>query len=755
MAKSNIDLFYDIGELLQLFEKTMSIDNFLHNVVDLIAAHMKADVCTIYLYNEEEGKLVLTTTIGLPKDYIGKVKLSPGEGITGLCFREGRSILEADGEQNIAFKLIPGLSEERYTAFLAVPIIRSCSTLGVLVLQHKKKGYFTVTDERTLNVIAAQIAVVIENAKLILEITHKTRKPKQVKEFNNILFIKGSEGSNGIAFGRAVIIGKRNDAFLGFPGIKKKVPTLKDFERALGETLIQLEQLQRDMEKEFSEMVSLIFSAHLLMLGDSAFSGKMLDLIRKGKPVQDAIIQVINHYIDLFSKNSNPRFNEKVLDVKDIGHRLLRNLYKKQDEPGDYTDQIIVAQELLPSELVKLSAQKVEGFLLFGGGITAHIAILARSIGIPMVFSDDERIFRIHNGTELILDGFQGTIIMNPSKEVYDHYQILNEEQKKIESKKISGKILTKDGVRVFLYANINLLSDLKIAIKMNAEGIGLYRSEFPYLVRNELPSEEDQYRVYRKLLEEMEGKDVCLRTLDIGGDKMLSYLSPSNEANPFLGLRAIRFSLKNKGIFSTQLRAMLRAGEGFPLKIMFPLIASVDDFLEVKQIVQENIDLLQKAGVACNNKPHLGAMIELPSIVEVARELALHADFFSIGTNDLIQYMLGIDRTNEAVSTMYTHYHPAVFRALNKVVAAAKSESIDLSVCGDIASDSLIIYFLIGIGVRKLSLNPRLLGDIQQHITLLSVEEAEKVARKILSMGTTKDIHQYVQSVFPKALLP
>jgi phosphotransferase system enzyme I (PtsP) len=230
----------------------------------------------------------------------------------------------------------------------------------------------------------------------------------------------------------------------------------------------------------------------------------------------------------------------------------------------------------------------------------------------------------------------------------------------------------------------------------------------------------------------------------------MLSYLTPSREENPFLGLRAIRFSLKNRDIFSTQLRAMLRAGQDFTLKIMFPLIASVDDFIEAKKIVLENIQSLKEHEIPCNTTPCLGAMIELPSAVEVAQELALQADFFSIGTNDLVQYMLGVDRTNKAVSTMYTHYHPAVFRALKKITDAARKESIDLSVCGDIASDPLIIIFLIGIGVRKLSLNPRLLGNVQEQISQINVKDAEKIAGNILSMGTTKEIHRFIQSVLP-----
>ncbi|MBN2536132.1 MAG: phosphoenolpyruvate--protein phosphotransferase [Spirochaetales bacterium] len=748
MGKNSIDLFYDISELLRLFEKTMTIENFLYSVVELIATHMKSDVCSIYLYDENSGQLILTTTMGLSEDYTGKVKLSPGEGLTGLCFKEGKPLLVMEGQKHPSFKLIPGLTEEKYNAFLAVPIIRSMIPLGVLVLQHEKIGYFQETDERTLSVIAAQIAVAIENAKLILEITHKKKSHTHITEVEESFFLKGSAGSSGIAFGHAVILGKRDDAFTGIPKGKSTSLTLKDFERALGETLLQLEELQREMESEFSEMVSLIFSAHLLMLGDTAFSGRMIDLIRKGTSAEKAIIRVINQYIDLFSSDPNPRFKEKALDVKDIGHRLLRNLQKAEDEPGDYTGQIIIAYELLPSELVKLSAQNAAGFLLYGGGITAHIAILARSIGIPMVFCDDERLFRIKSGTCIIIDAYQGTAIINPGKEVYDNYQTMQNDHKKIVKKRVSGTTFTRDKTRIHLYANINLLSDLKIAIKMKAEGIGLYRSEFPYLVRNELPSEDDQYRVYRKLLEEMTGKEVSLRTLDIGGDKMLSYLSSSQEANPFLGLRAIRFSLKNRNIFSTQLKAMLRAGEGFTLKIMFPLIASVDDFMEAKNIVLENMETLKANGIPCNNKPRLGAMIELPSAVEVAHELAQQADFFSIGTNDLVQYMLGIDRTNETVCSMYTHYHPAVFRALKKVVNAAKEKSIELSVCGDIASEPFFIIFLIGIGVRQLSLNPRLLGDIQVQINSLNVKDAEIIAANILSMGTTKEIYGYVESI-------
>lgn len=306
----------------------------------------------------------------------------------------------------------------------------------------------------------------------------------------------------------------------------------------------------------------------------------------------------------------------------------------------------------------------------------------------------------------------------------------------------MKDKTFTKDSVRVVLLSNVNLLGDLELAKMYKAEGIGLYRTEFPFIVRNDFPSEEEQYVIYRQLIEKMPGQEVTFRTLDIGGDKVLSYFEHHHkEKNPYLGMRSIRFSLKHVDIFSQQLRAILRAGVGRDIRIMFPMISSIDEYMQAKRILTTCVDNLKEESSPCNVNPKVGLMIELPAVLEIIEELAKMADFFSIGTNDFIQYMLAVDRTNEKVSDLYLPHHPAILRALKKIVAAANKHKIDVSVCGDMAHDPKYLPYLLGIGVRKLSVNPTFLPLIQSAINKIDSRKAKKAAQTVLSYGRLRDI--------------
>ncbi|MCK5249768.1 MAG: phosphoenolpyruvate--protein phosphotransferase, partial [Spirochaetaceae bacterium] len=452
----------------------------------------------------------------------------------------------------------------------------------------------------------------------------------------------------------------------------------------------QLEELQNRLEEELADVASLIFSAHLLMLRDEGFSGEMANLINEGTPPSDAVIHIANNYITLFANSDNPRMREKVLDIKDLGHRILENLLEEEGEHGDYSGQIILTNELLPSELLKLAAQNVEGLVLYGGGVTAHVSVLARSLLVPLLFSEDESIFRIPSNTPLALDTHQGLLIVNPDDNARKRITQLIESSDRIDELENAAmpETHTADGERVFLRATVNLLSDLKLARRLKAEGIGLYRSEFPFLIRSDFPSEEEQYLIYKQVVDGLDNSLVTLRTLDVGGDKILSYIPDAGEANPFLGLRAIRFLLENKKVFVGQLKAMIRAGGNKQIRILFPLISSLDDFLNARKIVIKSLGFLKRDGFGQFPMPKLGAMIELPSAVEMAPELSREADFLSLGTNDLVQYMLGVDRTNEKVADLFDVRHPAVLRAVKRVNDAAREANCPLSVCGIMSKD-------------------------------------------------------------------
>ncbi len=744
----------DIGELTGLFKNSSNVGEFLKKVVVTLQKHMHSDACSVFLFDEATGDLVLKSTVGLSEEAQDLVKLKPGEGITGLAFQEQRSILIHDSRANSQFKFIPNLKEENFNAILAVPILRGQDKIGVLVVHHKKKDFFDEQDVKALKAIGSQLAATLENAKLLMEIRDRKNtavpqeKPKtQIRKE----FFKGRGASEGIALGKAVVLGRvAEEAHALSTETATYKTTLEDFQVALDNSEKQLEDLQKEMESKFADVASLIFSTHLLMLQDSGFSGTMRTKIQEGMAPADAVVLVVNQYVQILSASKNPRLAEKVQDVKDLGHRLLRNLNTDEVQDGNYSGQIVVAQELLPSELIKISAQNAEGLLLFGAGASAHVTILARSLGIPVVFSDDEEFIQIRDQDSLILDGYQGNVFINPNKIIEEQYVSLKagHSTSGTEDSGVRSRTLTKDGVEILILANINLLSDLRVAKKLQAAGIGLYRSEFPFIIRNNFPSEEEQFVVYRKILDEMEGKEVVLRTLDVGGDKVLSYLPQGAESNPFLGLRAIRFSLKNKDIFHNQLRAMLRAGTERELRIMFPLISSLDDFREAKTEVEICQQQLKKEKIPHNHHPLIGAMVELPSAVEVANELAREADFLSVGSNDLVQYLLGVDRTNEAVSALYIAQHPAVLRALQRVIRAAINHDTSVSICGELASDPTLIPFLIGAGLKKLSVNPKLIPQVQKVVESYSYRECLVIAEKALSLGTIKEVREFLGGV-------
>ncbi len=748
MARDNVDLICSIGELAALFEQSASLPEFLQKIVDLIAFHMKAAVCSVYLLEEPKQELVLSATQGLNRSSIGHVRLKLGEGITGQALAELRPIREGNGRRNPHFKLIPGLNEETFTAFLAVPIVRGLSRVGVIVVQDPVADYFSENDEKALRAIAAQLASTIENAKLLMSLSAApaARRDEAAPPRAELKFVKGITASVGFAHGPAVLLGHlESEEFEAYHG--EHAHTVADFQRALAQTETQLDELQQQMEKRMADVASLIFSAHLLMLKDGGFSGEMLKRMENGEDAPAAVRGVVQKYVDLFSRSPNPMLREKVLDVRDLGHRLLHNLFAWEADKADYNGQIVICGELLPSDILKLVAQRASALVLVEGGVSSHVSILARSLQIPMVIAKEKRLLDLPENTPVLLDADQGNIFVNPAPDVLKTYDALNESRHKAAEleRTVRPSTATLDGERVQLMANINLLSDLAVAKRLKAEGVGLYRSELPFIVRNDFPSEEEQFRIYRRIVEEMDGKEVVFRTLDIGGDKMLSYFPNVSEANPFLGLRAIRFSLRYRDIFTQQLRALLRAAAGTSIRIMFPLVSSVDDFVQARDVLADCSRMLTAENIPHNAEPELGVMIELPSAVEVAPDLAREADFLCIGSNDLVQYVLAVDRTNEQIADLYIPHHPAVLRALKRVAEAAREAGIDLSVCGDMATDARLIPFLLGIGIRRLSMDSRRIPKAQECISGISMEDARRTADTLLRLSRIREVEEYL----------
>ena len=573
-------LLVDISELNHLFRDSASVETLLNKAVEMVAERTQAAVCSIYLYNPETQELTLRATRGLNPESVGRVRLKLGQGLTGLALKEMRTICETNASQNPHYKFFPGTFEEQYNAFLAVPIARGVSKMGVLVLQRNADHCFSEPDTTALETVASQLGNIIENAQFIMGIHEPVQEatkslPAELK------FIKGKMAAEGFAYAPAMVFDKQKSLTSLLSHDYGRTYSMEEFHQAVARTESQLEELQEQVEHRLSDAASLIFAAHLMILKDQDFIGKIVRKIEAGENAPEAVAQVATGYMQSFLASDSAYMREKANDIEDLAVRLVNNLVSKGDETDVYRDHVIVTRGLFPSDLLKLSSEGASGVVLVGGGVTSHISILARSLAMPMVIADAFELLGIPDGTPLLLDAEMGNVFVDPDDEVLDKFwarqraRLTLDDQKKL----MKPVTTTADGTRVQLMANINLLTDLKVANELNCDGVGLYRTEFPFIIRTTFPSETEQYVIYRKLVESMPGKPVTFRTLDAGGDKILSYYHDIKEQNPAMGMRSIRFSLQNKPIFAEQVRAILRAGVGADLRIMFPMISSLDEF--------------------------------------------------------------------------------------------------------------------------------------------------------------------------------
>jgi len=740
----HINLLLDIGELNWVFKDSADTEALLQNVVKMVARHMQADVCSIYFFDEKNQELVLRANVGLKKNSIGKIKMKLGEGIAGACLERLEPVCTEDSLAHPDFKHFPGINEELYKSFLAEPIVSKDSRVGVMVLQRKEENPFTENDALALRIISSQLATLIENAKLMTSMNQYIKKIKTAewKPQLEAKFIKGKPASRGYAYARIAVIEDGN-AFEDLEKMSFAQHSLADFYRAVKATEKQIDLLQRKVEKNLTDAASMIFTSHLLILKDKTFINGIIEQINKGKNPPEAVISVTKKYIHIFLASANDYIKEKSKDIEDLAARLIANIVRDEIELPGVKGRIVIAREMYPSDVLRLSSEQIKGAILISGGVTSHVSILARTLGIPMVIVNEPTLLNINRKARILLDAEIGNIYINPLPDVLTEFSDRLARRAKKVPAVMTPLTKTRDGLRIQLMANINLLKDLETLKELVCDGIGLYRSEFPFLIRNNFPSEEEQYFVYRKLVEGMPGKEITFRTLDVGGDKILSYSQKTKKDNPVLGLRSIRFSLKNREIFAEQVRAILRAGYEADLRIMFPMIFSLEEFLTAKEVVRQCAADLKEKGIRHNGAPQIGMMVEIPAAVEIISEFAGIADFFSIGTNDLIQYMLAADRSNEEVAEYYLPHHPAVLRALKKIAAAALAARIDISVCGDMANSAAYIKFLIGAGITKLSMNPEYLGENQKIIAALDAQKCRQLAEEIVGLSRLEDIEK------------
>jgi len=762
-TKSDLSLgLSTLQDISTLILQSHDLNETIRNIVDLVALRAHSDVCSLYLLENDQQTLTLMATKGLDQSAIGTVKMTIGEGLTGKVAAEKRVLAFEEPQKHPDYQYFAGTGEEQFHTFVGVPLFDRNQAIGVLVIQTLDPHVFSAAELATLTTIAFQVASIVVNARLLDAIDRiglqnrtspvaETEATQIVSQQSNVL--RGHAAYPGVATGPANII----DQKLGFADVFDEcnidaTSEIQRLDEALRKTRIQTLYLEKRVAEQLTQEDAAIFHTHLMILEDRGFIDRLHELIEQLHSAPYALKKVISGYLEAFGQMEDPYLRERAADMEDIGRRLLANLVGK-DAQGLHLHHsgILVAKRLLPSDMAILDHSMILGMVIESNEANSHSVIMAKALGIPAIIGVKGAVSKINPDDNLILDANSGCVYQNPEQTIIDEYSRLGEEglQEKERLKKLRNiQSKTRNGQRIYLRANIGLVSDVNVAKIHGAEGVGLYRTEFPYMARSSFPDREDQYLLYKKVVEDFSGSPVTIRTLDIGGDKALPYFSQPKEDNPFMGWRSVRVSLDNREIFQTQIEAILMAAKHGPIRLLFPMISSMEEIRTCKIIVNEAMKKLQQEQIPFAENIPLGAMIEVPAAVRLAPHLAKEVDFFALGTNDLIQYLLAADRSNPRVQKYYDPLHPAVLLSLDSLVQAALKNKVELCVCGEMATDPACLLALIGLGIHEFSLSAPYIPRLKNFINRIDTVAAEKLLQSLLLEADSSTIRETLDQV-------
>ncbi|MBI4527287.1 MAG: phosphoenolpyruvate--protein phosphotransferase [Deltaproteobacteria bacterium] len=766
-----------LEDISTVISHSQDLQETLKSIVAMVAERMETEVCSLYILDRQKNRLTLRATLGLDQEAVGKVSMAVNEGLTGWVLEQMSPVMVVDAQAHPRYKYFPETGEERFHSFLGVPLIEKRMPLGVLVVQTSRRREFSRDETRLLKAISAQVSSIIIQARLLDSLKDKERERKEYQKrlIDAIRRLRSYEGRKreaaprgivhkwrgrlaglsvapGFGRGTAYVLKPRMD----LSAVKKertKNPQreIERFRAAVERGIEQIQNLKHRMSTLISKEEGALFDVHRLMLEDPSIIENVERMIRREKlTAESAVSSVFSQHLDSIKQIEDEYLRERAADVKDVAHRLLENLAGISEERAALPkDAILVAEDLSPADLSLIEGDHFRGIVLSTGGVTSHASILAKSFEIPSVVAVEGLMETVRQGDSLIVDGHAGTVYINPSHEIVREYDRLEREYLAFNRELDELRDLpaeTLDGHRVSLYANIGLLSDIAFAQFHGAQGIGLYRTEIPFLTHRDFPSEEEQYTLYRRVVEGMSGKPITIRTLDIGADKYPTYVRRAAlEPNPFLGWRSIRVSLEMVEIFKTQLRAILRAGAEGRVRMLIPMVSSLEEIARVKEILAEVKEDLEREEVPFDHQMELGIMIEVPSAVHLASRLIREVNFFSIGTNDLIQYLLAVDRSNRKVAGLYEAFHPAVLAALMQVIEAAKREGKRVGMCGEMAGDPICALILLGMGLEEFSMGSLFIPVVKKVIRSVTYQAAKATTQIILQMDTVGEIKKYL----------
>ena len=738
-----------LRRLVQAVTDAATLDEALTIIVTRIKGTMQTGVCSVYLLDESTDRWLLMATDGLNPSSVRVASLAKTEGLVGTVGSRGELVNLDDAPNHPAFRFLRETGEEIFQSFLGVPIVHQREILGVLVVQQTTQRKFSDDEEALLVTVAAQISALIAHAKVSgrLQLSHTDgEKPFDV-HFQGVAGVSGV--TTGTAFVRQppAILRRVKDAKTDDP--KRE---LEEFQSALSDVKAELRQISDTLSEHLERKETALFDTYLRMLEDHTLSGEVCQRIRSGETAPTALKYVVLDLVARFNAMDDAYLRERATDLLDLGRRILAKLLREQSESFEYPDDLIlVAEDVTPVMLGEVATRSLRAIVSVKGSANSHVAILARSLGIPAVMGAVDLPLGDISGAHLIVDGWRGEVIVEPSEHVLSEYQraiqdaaILEMDLEQVES----GTAVTSDGQHVYLMLNAGPFGELSKRERSWIDGVGLYRTEFIFLSRSRFPTEDEQEGEYRAELQSYSPMPVVMRTLDIGGDKSLPYFS-IDEENPFLGWRGIRVTLDHPEIFLTQIRAMLKADSGLGnLRILLPMITTLEELRASKILVQRVVLELASEGYEVL-APQVGVMIEVPSAVYIAPELAKEADFLSVGSNDLTQYLLAVDRTNSRVADMFDGFHPAILRALEITSKAGTNAKIPVALCGEMAGDPLAAVLLVGLGFKELSMSSAALAQVKRALGAFSSKECQSLAQQALAMESGVEVLHIVAQAF------
>ena len=722
--------FLEEEQMLTLLRKIIegvmgapSLGEAMRCLVTKTKESLRADCCSVYLAEPEERRFRLAASDGLSPDAVGRTVLPFGDGLVGFVGSRQELVNLADATVHPCFKYLPETGEDCYRSFLGVPIADQGRLLGVLVIQRRQSRRFDESDESFMVTLAAQLASKVAHAQMLNRI-------REEHTFSGP--IRGIPASRGRCVARACVWYPQLDLDHVAITPTEDVPTQVElFRQAVFQVQLDLDTLmlrisQSGVKKESSEIFE-IFEIYSMMINDSSFTGKIESVIReRGLMAVSAVKIVCTELMESLTTGGSSYIRERSVDIRDIAQRLLSKLSHNQAKAFDPdSPMILVAEEVSASLLVEIPSKILKGVISVKGSVNSHAAIMARSLSIPAVMGVEIPVDAL-DGRTLVLDGTRGEIIVDPNQAVQEEYREVisrSRHMQELAEKEFCQPAVSSDGQRILVGLNAGLNVGMKDEEKCHLDGVGLYRSEIPFLLQNSFPTEQEQQGFYSEFLTAFRNIPVCMRTLDVGGDKQLPYFR-YQESNPALGWRGIRMTLDNQSILLSQYKSMLRAAEDLNnLNIMIPMVTAVDEVRRARELLETAFQEVSEEARAAGRElvmPKFGAMIEVPSMLFIMEDVAPLVDFFSIGTNDLTQYILAVDRSNSRVSQLYSPYHPAVLRALREI--ARKSRELDrkVEVCGELCGEVFGMMLLAAFGYRVFSMN------------LSSIARIRYVARRI-----------------------